>query len=371
MVLFLVMLILPIILWITGAIFKKSIDISVITDTFIGTKESPYQVTIRLRNRCVLPIPKVSIVFMYHNLYIAKSEREILATAVEARSEVRLSLSAHSEYCGISEFRISKVYLFDYLGLWRFRRTCTDIVNVIVLPNLTLIEKPLVVENPNVMIESDVFSATKSGDDSSELYGIRGYEQGDKMNRIHWKLSLKQDKLMVKQFGLPINCAVVIMVDFSTLIQEDAISTVDALMEALLSVSVSLILQEQIHYVIWYDQQIQTCQRIRIEHEEDIYEAISVLYRCKPYGMEHSLIQYHEAHYENDQYTNIYYLTPCMMEETVNLLSRARKSAITHVLLMSKEDDSMEEKAALHIDSMGMSYTFLREGAVASSLMEL
>ena len=370
MVLFLAMLILPVLLWIIGMILKRSVDISVASDTYIGNKETPYQITILVKNRSILPIPKVKLNLAYRNCFMTTSRKEVLVTAVDGHGEVKLTMSARSEYCGISEFKITKAYLLDYLGLWRFRKKCFDQVTITILPNLTLIERKLAAENPNVLVESEVFSGVKSGDDASELFGIREYEQGDKMNRIHWKLSLKQEELMVKQFGLPINCAVAIMVDFESLPGDSSISVVDALLEALLSVSVSMILQEQIHYVIWYDHRIHSCQRIRIEKEEDIYEAISMLYLSNPYGMEHSLIQYHDAHYGNDQYTNIYYLTSSMKEETISLLNQARKSAITHVLFINQEQD-IANNTALHVESMGMSYTFLQQDAVAGSLMEL
>jgi hypothetical protein len=365
------MIIVPIFLWIIGWILKQRVDISLTTDTFIGTKESPYQIIVRIRNRSLLPLPKIKLIISYRNRFLAKYQKEVLIAALDGKSDIELSLSAHSQYCGISEYKIQKAYLYDYLGLWRFRKACQDTLNVTILPNLNLIDKALVTENPNVLVESDIFSTTKSGDDVSELFGIREYTAGDKMNRIHWKLSLKQEELMVKQFGLPVNCAVAIMIDFSVLQSEEEIAVVDALMEALLSISVSMILREQIHYVIWYDDRIQSCQRIRIEHEEDIYETISMLYRCRPYGMEHSLINYHEAQFGNDQYTNIYYLAPGMKEETISLLNQARKSAITHVIMMSNQANSMRENAALHLESMGMNFTFLKEEDVASSLMEL
>lgn len=371
MVLFLVMLILPIFLWIITIILKRYVDIRLSSDTFIGTKETPYQIIVRIRNRAFLPVPKLKLIITYRNRFLAKSQREVLVTTLDGNSEIELLLSAHSIYCGISEYKIHKAYLYDYLGLWRFRKQCLDTLNVTILPNLNLIEKALVVENPNVLVESEIFSTTKSGDDVSELFGIREYTPGDKMNRIHWKLSLKQEELMVKQFGLPVNCAVAIMLDFSLLHSEEEIAVVDALMEALLSISVSMILREQIHYVIWYDDHIQSCQRIRIEHEEDIYQTISMLYHCSPYGMEHSLLTYHEAQFGNDQYTNIYYLAPGMKEETISLLNQARKSAITHVVMMSNQANSTKEHTALHLESMGMNYTFLSKEDVASSLMEL
>lgn len=371
MVILLTMGMLPILLWMIGFYFKKCVDIQVNSDTLVGTKQDPYAVALLLRNRGFLPIPKIKVVVEYRNRFMDHTRRELLLTALEARSELELSLSAQSSYSGISEYQIKRLEVYDYLSMWKFRKKSSAFAMVTILPELTIIERSLVQDNPNVLVESEVFSGSKSGDDPSELYGIREYEHGDKMNRIHWKLSLKQDELMVKEFGLPINCAVAIMVDFKGLTGSKDIATVDGMLDAVLSLSVSMILQKQIHYVIWYDDRVDDCQRVRVEQEEDIYEAISRIFHCNLYGMEHSLINYHDAHYGKEQYTNLYYITSYMGEDMLNALNQARKSALTRVFFLVKEGLVMDEALGLTISSMGMSYHLLQQGDMVNSLMQV
>ena len=52
--------------------------------------------------------------------------------------------------------------------------------------------------------DSDRFSTYKKGDDPSEIFDIREYADGDKIQRIHWKLSSKTGDLMVKEGSLPL-----------------------------------------------------------------------------------------------------------------------------------------------------------------------
>ena len=41
----------------------------------------------------------------------------------------------------------------------------------------------------------------RRGQDVSEIFDIRDYQDGDNLRAIHWKLSGKQDKLLVREFG--------------------------------------------------------------------------------------------------------------------------------------------------------------------------
>lgn len=61
--------------------------------------------------------------------------------------------------------------------------------------------------------DSDRFSTYKKGDDPSEIFDIREYADGDKIQRIHWKLSSKTGDLMVKEGSLPLMKEIHIFID--------------------------------------------------------------------------------------------------------------------------------------------------------------
>ena len=46
--------------------------------------------------------------------------------------------------------------------------------------------------------DSDVYYSDVRSDDSTEVYQVREYRPGDRMTRIHWKLSARQDEIMVR-----------------------------------------------------------------------------------------------------------------------------------------------------------------------------
>ena len=50
------------------------------------------------------------------------------------------------------------------------------------------------------------------GDDPSEIYQVREYRERDSLKDIHWKLSAREEELMVKERGFPLGCVVLIKI---------------------------------------------------------------------------------------------------------------------------------------------------------------
>lgn len=360
--------IVPIILWILFMYVRSRVDIHIDSEEFVHARGVPYDIKLYLTNRSFFPVPMIKIVVEFGSCFLSERTTETIINSIDAKGNVCLTISATSKYCGMYEYRIKKIRIYDYFSIFQFSKKCNKQIKVAILPNIHAIEETLAVNNASVLVESDLFSSIKSGDDPSELYGIRTYEQGDKMNRIHWKLSMKQDELMVKQFGLPINCAVAIMADFYVGERLLTLEQMDGMIEAILTLSLSLVYQEQIHYIIWYDESKENCERFRVEREEDCYEAISLLFRCKLIGCTHDLLTYHEAQFAREQYTNIFYLTGYLSEELLISLNNQRKSAITYLFLLS-EQQSEQEGLLQYGEGIGIKTQLLRLSHISDDLV--
>ena len=93
------------------------------------------------------------------------------------------------------------------------------------------------------------YSTDKPGQDVSEVFALREYAPGDEVRKIHWKLSSKIDKMMVRDFSLPFNYSVFLLMEL-TRGKEDA---VDAVVELYLSLSRALLEGGINHNLAWYD----------------------------------------------------------------------------------------------------------------------
>ena len=96
-------------------------------------------------------------------------------------------------HCGAYTYRMSKLYISDLLGFFKFSRNLNKDMEFIVMP---------VPEMPGYMPDVYGFKAKnlrKSRQPNSEIYDIRDYQLGDPVKSIHWKMSAKKDKILVKE----------------------------------------------------------------------------------------------------------------------------------------------------------------------------
>ncbi|MCI8365631.1 MAG: DUF58 domain-containing protein [Eubacterium sp.] len=123
--------------------------------------------------------------------------------------------------------------------------------------------------------ESEQFSERKPGNDTSELYDIRSYRPGDKMNRINWKFSAKNDELMVQDYGFPIACDLAVFFDVSA---EKDLQRIENALEILYYLMSYFTLAKKLFYVIWKDSKEQQVKRRMVSGSEDIYEVFQELF---------------------------------------------------------------------------------------------
>ncbi|MBO4338259.1 MAG: DUF58 domain-containing protein, partial [Lachnospiraceae bacterium] len=99
--------------------------------------------------------------------------------------------------CGCYQIRLKELSAYDYLHVFSFKRKLDDICEINVYPRA---EETQVFE-PSAYGEGfDEFEETAAkGNTSSNVTDIREYIPGDRLQKIHWKLSAKTAKLMVKE----------------------------------------------------------------------------------------------------------------------------------------------------------------------------
>ena len=111
-------------------------------------------------------------------------------------------------------FFLEKIRIYDMTGLFFLTRKVKKSASVQVLPQLDNIQVRVTERVRNFYGDADVYDDFHPGEDSSQIFDVREYRAGDKMQRIHWKLSAKSDELIVKEHSLPKACPVVLFLDY-------------------------------------------------------------------------------------------------------------------------------------------------------------
>ena len=132
--------------------------------------------------KCPLPPPAVRCrLKLQHQI---TGEKEI------ARLEKKLP----TDCCGVVQITPARLWVYDYLGLWRFPCGRKVPVQMTVLPHSV---KPAQLPKPHLYTASGWKPRTGGG--FSENHDLRLYRPGDDLRNIHWKLTAKSGKLIYRE----------------------------------------------------------------------------------------------------------------------------------------------------------------------------
>jgi hypothetical protein len=233
---------------------------------------------IKIRNDSFLPIGRGTIYlnFTYGQEKVKKEFK--INFAITAREEAVIRVPITAEYCGIANVTISKLKVRVLLiSIWK-KMKHGGVCKVTILPIFRELPLRIGRKNPFLISDSDRYQDGQAGNDASEIFQVREYRPGDKLQRIHWKLTAKKDQLLVKDYSLPIDYDTLILLDFSQVNQQ----YFHILVQSALSLSWSFIALERQHMIAWFDQEYQKAVCHYIDTEENVYEMLRILLSIKP-----------------------------------------------------------------------------------------
>lgn len=341
-ILFLTVVLLPFLLFAILSYVYGKLSYELISLVHVVGKGDTIPLTIQLNNPTIFPIVNICITLSYFNKFSNqnKSYKQEFYVTVDKRTTTTVTCNLVSEHTGNLMISITKVRIFDYLKLFSLRKRKPVDIKVAVLPPYYELTEDYLENSSKMQVESDIFSTVKAGDDPSEVFAIREYREGDRPGRIHWKLSIKQDQLMIKDFSEPMNCSVVIFADLGVPRDEEILEAVDSILECTLSLSYSFMLKGQIHYLTWYDKHLCSCRRVRIVNEKDLFEVVEGLLNCGPYMEDVDMAAAYFAEYPNDQYTDLFFVTKKVTHKQLDSLILIK--AVDRQILYIKRADYLE-----------------------------
>ena len=128
-----------------------------------------------------------------------------------AGREQHLTLNFHATHVGVTSPGVRRVVISDLLGLFTVERAPkTQGGELIVLP------LPFDVgELTYAAGDSGSESMARASEDITSPADVRTYQQGDAMKKIHWKLSMRKQELMVRRFEAPVMPDALVLLDCS------------------------------------------------------------------------------------------------------------------------------------------------------------
>ncbi len=137
------------------------------------------------------------IVYSWCNVFTGYTERQKVRLWVAPGTGGELRQLLESQYAGMVEAKIEEFFVYDLFHIVYLRGGDRSDGNVLVWPDFT--------EESGEEIYSCVEGfpkeneTRKRGTDYNPDYEIREYIPGDELKSIHWKLTAKQNKMMVRE----------------------------------------------------------------------------------------------------------------------------------------------------------------------------
>ncbi len=287
--LLLLLLLLPLAFLAIAVWAKKQISVTLLPPNGFAFRGEEFPLQIRVKNSTLLPVATVIVNLVFFSPLSGKTESLQIRCTAPAKNAVIRTLKFTPKHCGVLQIRVKKIRITDLLRLFLLRPAGTPdnhTIEIVALPQILAIPAAL---NTNLItgMDSNNYSAHAAGNDSSEIFGLHEYRDGDKMSRVHWKITAKTSKLYIKDYSLPLSRSFLILCDASS-----SDSTLrDANFAAAASVCSLLINAEESAALGWYDTAQHTGCVAYLDHLADFPNAIAQLSRCLPYAPPDLMLQ--------------------------------------------------------------------------------
>ena len=123
----------------------------------------------------------------------------------------RLTLDFHAAHVGVTSPSVKAVIISDLLGMVSCRIRPKAVGGELIVLPLPFDVGALTYEAG----ESAAETMARASEDISSPSDVRTYQQGDAMKKIHWKLSMRKQELMVRRFEEPVRPDALVLLDCS------------------------------------------------------------------------------------------------------------------------------------------------------------
>jgi len=211
-------------------------------------EDQPALFVAELHNESVFPAAVVRGLLVVQNGLTGSSVSRKIRASVAGKASRTIRFRVEDAEVGKLFATVSDLRTQDLFGLVSYPVSHIAAAELLVPPPDVPAEV-LMMEAKETTGESVRYSENEKGNDVSELYDVREYLPGDDVRAIHWKLSAKQEEPILREFSMPLNYSVILLVELAEA-SADALQSCVAYASAL---SKGLLEAGVLHTMMWYD----------------------------------------------------------------------------------------------------------------------
>lgn len=251
----------PLVSWLALAITRRRIRTE-LTGPGTAEKGKPFSVAASVDS--AVPMGRACLMTDVENLATGEKRRQRL-TMERGRGEWAMT----SGLCGCMQLRGTKLVVWDIFGVLPLAVPCHVHALICVMPDTFPVETDPVLALSS-RTDCDEYAPDVKGNDPTEIFQLREYAPGDSLRQIHWKLSGKTGRYMVREGSKPVDHRLTIYVERSAA----APRLTDALLEAAVSLAQAFAGQGQPFRLMWSGE---AEGRWEVMTEDQLPEAVAAL----------------------------------------------------------------------------------------------
>ncbi len=362
LVLFLVILAIPLLLFIITVFMRLGIRIHVEAERTVYSNEETATISLVIANYSLLPVSQITVLANYKNAFFKHNDVGEFQFFAPPLSKNRYKIEVRSRHAGKVDVFFKKARVLDYFGVFSLPVRMKKRFSISFLPRIHSIE-PTLRKNTYTASETNLYSQHKSGDDPAEVFAIREYVDGDKLSRIHWKLSSKQDSYMVKDYSLPINEAVLILPELVFDEGDEAnLDLIDAVLEIAFSLSHTLVERKTLHAIGYYNAEADKVCVQKIGDLDDLYSVFGEIFNTSTYYNKPVLARMDPELQQN--MSHVVYVSANVTAERCNVLSADKNEALLHTVINVVGENTV----CSEIGGEGLNCISVKKNAIVSCL---
>ena len=265
----------------------------------------------------------VGITFTYSN----DVQKDMYQLEAEVRSHEKtvIDQQVRLNYAGSLVIDLKQSFICDPLRLCCFSLQAPSGCKITVMPVLYETDAYAMYMMSGDIEDAQEYSKNRSGQDTSEIFDVRDYRNGDALNHIHWKLSAKENSLTVKEFSQPISRSNCILAELCKPTGTEERKNLNGIYEMAYAIGQLACLKEKSFQLAFYSAQLAELKIIDIMSEEELSEAVRIMIAEPAAAEPNALKQYVHSPAAGAQ--KLFYITSQIQDDTYGLLDQLTGNA--------------------------------------------
>lgn len=237
-----------------------------------------YLTGIRVVNHSGITLPSVRAKIRLKHVATGKTRLVKVQGKVPAEGIAELMAEIREPEFGLWQAECSGLRCYEWMNFLYLHKKQQILRQIMIFPVVYETTIKVGIRTRLFWTDGQQYHPQISGDDPSETLKLREYQKGDRLNRVHWKLSAKNESMIVAEMSMPVDCNVVCFLDVSLSALNSRESR--AYWEVLYSISQELLQQECAHYLVWQQKEESQLQRKAIRRQEDLFDFWNQIFSC-------------------------------------------------------------------------------------------